>query len=79
MEGCHRNFSSDVVHLELENFALPSKSTSPDPRLKIVGSLGKKMVHACMSPPGREKIYSDNTIVNLSMTCSVYYRTDLTR
>ncbi len=51
MEGCHRNFSSDVVHLELENFALPSKSTSPDPRLKIVGSLGKKMVHACMSPP----------------------------
>ena len=27
----------------------------------------------------RGKIYSDNTIVNLSMTCSVYYRTDLTR
>jgi hypothetical protein len=27
----------------------------------------------------RGKIYSDNTIVNLSITCSVYYRTDLTR
>jgi hypothetical protein len=27
----------------------------------------------------RGKIYSDNIIVNLSITCSVYYRTDLTR
>ena len=27
----------------------------------------------------RGKIYSDNTIVYLSITCSVYYRTDLTR